>query len=220
MNTLNDIALKTGTDKSSLIHDYCRKFEKWLPFDRQAPLTMLEIGVFKGESLAMWREYYPNAKIIGLDCNPDCLQYRDVERNVHVEIGYQSDRAFLASLAEKHGPFDLIVDDGSHIQDDVITSFLHLWPSVKSTGGVYVVEDICTSYWESHQGGFKQSGTMVEFFKGLVDDVNFFGAKLNTHPEYARRDDLLIHHLEGQPCYGKTIEALSFLNSIVLVTKR
>lgn len=217
--TLDEIALRCGTDKSSAIHDYCRKYERWLPFDRKAPLTILEIGVFRGESAAMWRDYYPNAKVVAMDINPGCVEYHQPEQRIHIEIGSQNDPAFLFHLAEKHGPFDLIVDDGSHLQHDVITSFLNLWFYVKSNG-VYVVEDACTSYWPSHHGGLKLPHTMVEFFKGLIDDVNFFGLELSTHPSHARRDEWLIQQLGDSPCYGKTIESIQFLNSLILVSKR
>ena len=79
MRSLDKIAKAKGTDKSSELHNYCEKYEKYLPFNRLEPLTFLEIGVLDGESLATWREYYPNATIIGIDINPDCKKYEDVE---------------------------------------------------------------------------------------------------------------------------------------------
>jgi hypothetical protein len=70
MRSLDKIAIHYGTDKSSYIHNYCVKYEKWLPFNRLEPITILEIGVLGGQSLSTWREYYPNATVVGLDIDP------------------------------------------------------------------------------------------------------------------------------------------------------
>lgn len=62
----------------------------------------------------MWREYLPNAKIVGIDILPSCKAYEKADDRVHVEIGSQVDAEFLRSVIQKHGPFDMILDDGSH----------------------------------------------------------------------------------------------------------
>jgi SAM-dependent methyltransferase len=221
MRTLDKIAIDKGTDKSSQIHNYCVKYEKWLPFNRLEPITILEIGVLSGESLETWREYYPNAKIVGIDIMPECKKYEDLNRNIFVEIGSQDDPNFLEQVANKHGAFDLIVDDGSHINQHVITSFIHLISSVKPEG-VYVIEDCGTSYWEEWGGGFRQQNTSVEFSKRLVDDVNFNGQMQedfwNVH---ARREDHLINQTVNRGLAIRTdIESVNFLNGIIIITKR
>lgn len=221
MRTLDKIAIDKGTDKSSQIHNYCVKYEKWLPFNRLEPITILEIGVLNGESLETWREYYPNAKIVGIDIMHQCKRYEDQNRNIFVEIGSQDDPEFLQRVATKHGEFDLIVDDGSHINQHVITSFIHLIDSVKPEG-VYVIEDCGTAYWEEWGGGFRQQNTSVEFSKRLVDDVNFNGQMQedfwNVH---ARREDYLINQTVNQGLAIRTdIESVNFLNGIIIITKR
>lgn len=221
MRTLDKIAIDKGTDKASHIHNYCVKYEKWLPFNRLEPLTILEIGVLNGESLATWREYYPNAKIVGIDIMHQCKKYEDRARNIFVEIGSQDDPDFLAMVAAKHGKFDLILDDGSHMNQHVITSFIHLIDSVKPEG-VYVVEDCATSYWEEWGGGFRAKNSSVEFCKRLVDDVNFNGQMQddfwNVH---ARREDHLINQTIRNGLAIRTdIESVNFLNGIIIITKR
>jgi hypothetical protein len=75
MSVLNEIGLKNNTDKSSTIHDYLKKYEKYFPFKRDDKITLLEIGVLNGSSVKSWKEYFVNANIIGVDINPDCKKY-------------------------------------------------------------------------------------------------------------------------------------------------
>jgi len=224
MNTLNNLAKKYGTDKSSEIHNYCVKYEKYLPFNRYDKLNIMEIGVLDGQSLKTWREYYYQSKIVGIDINPDCKQYDDRDNNVYVEIGSQFDSEFLTQVKTQYGPFDMILDDGSHINEHVIFSFEHLFQSVKS-GGVYVVEDCATSYYDDYGGGRYKKGTMIEYFKGVVDEVNFFGEWLEPgvfHTSLARREDYLLEQFnkKGYDYIGTQIESLNFLNGIIIITKR
>lgn len=220
MRTLDKIAIDKGTDKSSQIHNYCVKYEKWLPFNRLEPIVLLEIGVLDGESLATWREYYPNSKIIGIDIMESCKQYEDLDNNVFVEIGSQDDPVFLSKVAEKHGPFDLIVDDGSHMNHHVIISFNSLIGSVKPEG-VYVIEDCATAYWEEWGGGFRQPESSIEFSKRLVDDVNFNGEMQNDFWNvHARREDFLIPQVTSTLNIRTDIESVNFLNGLIIITKR
>jgi hypothetical protein len=128
----------------------------------------------------------------------------------------------LKEVVDKWGPFDIVLDDGSHMNHHVIFSFEQLFNSIKPSG-VYVVEDACTSYWSDYGGGTKKSGTMIEYFKDRVDEVNFGGewqeSITNIH---ARREDLLIEQFKrkGYNFIGTQIESLNFLNGIIIITKR
>ena len=220
MSILNEIGVKNNTDKSSIIHDYLKKYEKYFPFKRTDKITLLEIGILNGESLRTWKDYFVNAKIIGIDINPECKKHE--EERIHIEIGDQSDESFLKNITNKYGSFDLIVDDGSHINSHVITSFKFLFNFVKSQG-LYVVEDSCTSYWWDYEGGLKKEGTSIEFFKNIIDEVNFGGELTdNFISVHARRDDLLFNQFKrkGYENFGMYIESINFLNSIILITKK
>jgi hypothetical protein len=220
MRSLEKIAYTLGTDKSSRIHNYCVKYEKWLPFNRLEPINILEIGVLQGHSLLTWREYYPNAKVIGIDINPECKNHEDIDNNIFVEIGSQDDPDFLKYVIDKFGPFDMILDDGSHMNSHIIFSFLNLIDSLKSEG-VYIVEDSCTSYWEEYEGGFRKSGTAIEFFKNMVDDVNFNGQlQENFWCVHARREDFLKEQTISKGLDIRTdIESINFLNGIIIISK-
>jgi len=221
MQTLDKISKFYGTDKSSEIHNYCEKYQKYFPFDRLEPIKILEIGVWDGKSLLTWKDYYPNSTIVGIDITTECVHYTDKFKNIWVEIGSQNDAKFLSDVVKKWGPFDMILDDGSHQNNDVIFSFTHLIDYVK-TGGIYVVEDVCCSYWEDYGGGYKKENTMVEFFKNLIDHVNFMGElQENFWNVHARREDYLIPQIiDKEINIKKDIESINFLNGIIIITKR
>jgi hypothetical protein len=219
MSILNEIAKKYGTDKSSEIHNYCVKYEKYLPFDRSEELKIMEIGVLGGSSLFTWKEYFYNSQILGIDINPECKKYE--EPRITVEIGSQVDGNFLSQIRQQYGPFDMILDDGSHINSHVIYSFENLWESIKP-GGVYIVEDSCCSYWWDYEGGYLNPSTCVEYFKKLSDDVNFRGLmNMNHHNVHARKEEILIDlSKQTQPECITDIESITFLNGIIIITKR
>lgn len=221
MNTLDEFAIKTGTDKSSQCHNYCVKYEKYLSFKRDESIKILEIGIFNGSSLEMWKSFYPNSYVVGVDINSRCSVYEQTTNNVFVEIGSQTDETFLINVIKKHGPFDLIIDDGSHMQSHMIFSFNCLFKTLKPKG-VYIVEDTCCSYWSEYEGGLGKVDTSIEFFKKMIDHVNFFGQTLNDHPGHWRREDLHIEQInknQNSSC-RVDIESINFLNSTILVTKR
>jgi cephalosporin hydroxylase len=141
--TLDELGLRFGTDKASQFHNYLNFYESFMAPLREAPITLLEIGVFRGASLATWREYFPHAKIVGVDIQPSAKQY--ASERVQVELADQSNLEHLAELAVKHGPFDIVIEDGSHMWEHQITTLRALFPFVRN-GGYYIVEDLQTNY--------------------------------------------------------------------------
>lgn len=215
--TLDKIGKSHGTDKSSDIHDYLRKYEKYLPFNRYNGISILEIGVLDGASLKTWNEYYFKSSIVGIDVNPDCKKYES--ESIKIEIGSQTDMDFLDFIIEKYPKFDMIIDDGSHINSDVIQTFKKLFQHLNPQG-VYIVEDTCTSYWRNYGGGLNEPNSMVSYFKGIIDEVNFFGELLKGDYSHARKDCDLIERFSKRPFIGTEIESINFLNSIIIITKR
>jgi hypothetical protein len=220
MSTLNNLAKIHGTDKSSDNHNYCVKYEKYLPFNRYDKLNILEIGVLDGKSLLTWKDYFYRSNILGVDINPDCKKYE--EDRIFVEIGSQADDKFLNQISNEFGPFDFVLDDGSHMNEHVIYSFETLFQYVKS-GGIYIVEDVATSYFPWYGGGLNDPKSMMEYFKKLTDDINFRGVE-NLDDQAAvwdRREDKLIPYSNKvQPDCRTDIESITFLNGIIIITKR
>lgn len=145
---------------------YDRHFSRF----RNEPLLMVEIGVFHGGSLGMWKDYFgPKAKIVGVDINPRASRFADDQ--VDIVIGDQSDRAFLKRLRDQYSNIDILLDDGGHSMAQQITTFEEMFPAVQENG-VYMVEDVHTSYWPEYGGGLNNPGSFIEYSKKLVDELN------------------------------------------------
>lgn len=144
MEHLDTIFDRHDTDKNSSFHHYTRQYNSLFREIRDKPIKYLEIGVFKGGSIKSMREAFRNVTcILGLDINPECKMFEDVTNNIFVEIGDATDSNFLKRITETYGTFDLILDDGSHTNRDVIKTFEYLFPLLNDNG-LYVVEDtIC-----------------------------------------------------------------------------
>ena len=131
-----------GTDKGPRAHGYTIHYQRHLGHRRRERLVILEVGVggqetqSGGPSLRMWRSFFRNARIVGVDIFEKRLP---PERRITVIQGDQSDSAFLEELNTRHGPFDLVIDDGSHRGDHINITFQTLWPRLNPRG-IYVIE--------------------------------------------------------------------------------
>ena len=188
---------------------YHRHFERF----RGQPVTVVEFGVYHGGSLQMWKHYFgAGARIVGVDINPACKTLE--EDQIEVVIGDQEDRVFLAELRERIGPADIVIDDGGHTMAQQIATFEEMFPAVRN-GGVYLVEDLHTSYWEEYGGGYKAEGTFIEYAKDLVDQLHGWHRREEPAPvtDYTRQirgmhfyDSVIVldKDLVGQPDVQKT----------------
>ncbi len=176
---LDALAQHYGTDKSSTGHGYTRLYKRHLGRRRLLVRSVLEIGVggttsregyetcAGGQSLQMWSRYFPRATVVGVDIQPKAVS----GPRIRFEQGDQSDQQFLGVLAQRYGPFDVVIDDGSHIGRHTSASFDALWPAVRS-GGIYVIEDLAVSYHPGWEGGPPGTpGTDADLVKGLIDDT-------------------------------------------------
>lgn len=149
---------------------YIPIYERYFAKYRGTAFRMLEIGVFKGGSLDMWRSYFgPDATLFGVDINPACAD-RVTPPN-QVRIGSQDDPAFLAGVAKEMGGLDVVLDDGSHIGRHQWKSFEVLFPLL-AEGGLYVIEDTHTSYWWRWGGGPLRRLTANGLAKRIIDDMH------------------------------------------------
>jgi hypothetical protein len=146
MFNLADIAGRYDTDKAVHSH-YLRNYEHYFGTLRDEEVRLLELGIKQGGSLLLWRDYFPKGIIVGLDINP--IQLDDASGRIRTYAGMQQDTALLDRLARENAPegFDIIIDDCSHIGVLSRASFWHLFDHHLKSGGVYVVEDWGTGYW-------------------------------------------------------------------------
>ena len=191
-----------------------RLLDKWLHyFDvyhrhfarfRGRACTIVEIGIYHGGSLGMWKDYFgPQARIVGVDIDPRVREY--AEPQVEIEIGDQGDRTFLRALREKVGRIDVLIDDGGHRMDQQRATFEELYTAV-ADDGVVLVEDCHTSYWQDFGGGYRNPQSFVEFMKGLVDQLNAWHS----------RDP----HSFPPSVFTRTADSIHFYDSICVVEKR
>ena len=169
------------------------KWTHYLPFYDRAfgpyrgiPIRMLEIGVMLGGSLELWRKFFgPDAVLFGIDIDPACAGRVDAPNQVR--IGSQDDPAFLRSVVAEMGGLEIVLDDGSHVANHQRASFRTLWPLL-SPGGLYVIEDMHTSYWPKWEGGLRRPGAAIEVLKELIDDMH---AWYHSEDErWAARDEI------------------------------
>lgn len=175
--SLHEIALETRTDKEGA-HFYADAYERHFAHLRDRAFTLLEIGVGGyadpdrgGESLRMWKEFFPRARIVGIDIH---AKTGIAEDRITILQGDQGDPAFLDDVARRYGPFEIVIDDGSHVCAHVITSFQRLFGYV-TEGGIYAIEDLQTSYWSRKYGGSSgadRTGTSMTFLQALADGLN------------------------------------------------
>jgi cephalosporin hydroxylase len=167
-HNLSWLAAVYGSDKGAISHGYVDLYEQYLAGMRRRARRVLEIGIYRGASLQMWRDYFPRAEVYGVDIKEIAVP----GSRIHTLVGDQSDPALLERLRAL-GPWDLIIDDGSHRQSHVLATFEGLYDSV-APGGYYVIEDMHTSYWpRGYEGGPPgMDGTSVSLIRGLLDGVN------------------------------------------------
>lgn len=146
MDSLQRLGLKYKTDKATHYQhgqSYLQRYEPYLQPKKCDMNNILEIGVRTGASLRLWKEYFPHSNIVGIDIAPETKKHE--EERIEIFIGSQDDPLLIGELKKKYKPFDIIIDDGSHIVDMMLKSFEFLWPSIND-GGLYIIEDTHTTY--------------------------------------------------------------------------
>jgi len=180
-NIMNDLEKYFRANSGNVIFKWLHYFEIYdnhFARFRGRDITVLEIGVWHGGSLQMWKNYFgEKARIIGIDIDERSKALE--EEQIEIYIGDQQDRDFLQGLAEQIGTIDILIDDGGHRMAQQITTFEELFPRI-SSDGLYVCEDLHTSYWSEYGGGYRKQGTFIEFSKSLIDQLNAWHNRENT----------------------------------------
>ena len=179
---------------------YHRHFSRF----RGESITMIEIGIFNGGSLKMWKDYFgPKATIVGVDINPGCKKYE--EPGIEIVIGDQADPKFLQELSNRYPNFSVVIDDGGHRMDQQITTLEELYLPMHNDG-VYLCEDTHTSYMPAFGGGHQKPNTFIEYTKKLIDQLNAFHVEEN---EYL-----------AQNYFTQATDSIHFYDSVVVIEKK
>lgn len=147
-------AFKYDTDKAEHTH-YLRNYEEFFSQFVDRDVRLLELGVYHGGSLQLWRDYFEQGLIVGLDLNPVTID--DPTNRIRLYQGAQQDTELLDRIARDCAPegFDVIIDDCSHVGELTRVSFWHLFDNHLKSGGIYVIEDWGTGYWDSWPDGVR-----------------------------------------------------------------
>ena len=171
------------------------------------PISLLEIGVQNGGSLQIWRKYLPaGSRIVGIDINPDCAKL-ELDENTTLHVADGTDATTLDQVLGDL-TFDVIIDDGSHRSDHVVSTYKALYARVRG-GGKYIIEDLHASYWSEYGGGFRTQDSAMEFLKALVDGLNcdhFRDTGVTSRAE--------IDHLRD---FGRSVARMTFYDSVAVI---
>jgi len=204
----------------SIKHDnffaiYENVFEKY----RDKPIVFVEVGVFHGGSLFMWKEYFGDkARIIGIDLDPSAKMWENYGFEIH--IGDQTDPDFWKSFFEIVGPIDILLDDGGHTNKHQIVSVNSALANIKD-GGVLVVEDVYTSYRKDY--GNPSPYSFINYCKRQVDIINSRFGGFETLPYRSSEIVWSISFFESVVCFqinrklavkSKLISNMGLINNV------
>lgn len=201
---MNDLLNYFENNNNRLIHKWMHYFDvydKHFSRFRNKEVIILEIGVYHGGSLQMWKNYFGNGvKIYAVDINPKSMFE---EENIEIFLGSQSDKNFLMDLKTKIPKVDILIDDGGHRMDEQIITFESLFDHIKDDG-VYLCEDIETSYYPTYGGGYKKENTFIEYSKNFIDKINS-------------------HYYDNSPNslnFANSVDSISYYSNMVVIEKK
>jgi hypothetical protein len=185
---------------------YFQVYEELLSKYRGKKIVFVEIGVFNGGSLFMWRDYFgPEARIIGIDFNPEAKKWAKDGFEIH--IGNQADAGFWDDFFSTVGDVDIILDDGGHTNEQQIITAHKSIPHVKD-GGVLIVEAAHTSYFKYF--GNPSRFSFMSYAKKLVDSINSrfpsVSASMNPLKEVVYSlgfyESIVCFHVDRKKCFA------------------
>lgn len=203
MTELEKIFMEDGKRLMEKWKHYFEIYERHFNRYRNQEVVILEIGVSHGGSLQMWKEYFgPKAKIYGIDIDPRCKAFE--EENITIFIGSQSDKKFLEQVKKEIPLIDILIDDGGHTMEQQIVSFEVLFNHIKEDG-IYLCEDLHTSYLVSYGGGYRRRGTFIEYSKNFIDYINAY---------HSQQKRLKINN------FTQSAYSLHYYDSVLVIEKR
>lgn len=198
---------------------YLAEYDSLFSEIQDKPIRLLEIGIQNGGGLEIWANFFENGqKFIGCDINPDCSALRFDDSRIALVIGDATTNATQNEILLQSPELDVVIEDGSHHSGDVIRAFLKYFPNIVD-GGIFVAEDLHTSYWQEYEGGLFDPYSSITFFKRLVDIINseHWGVVRNTADvlkgfEERYKVDVDVEMLEH-------IHSITFVNSLCIIRK-
>ncbi|RMS23795.1 class I SAM-dependent methyltransferase [Pseudomonas syringae] len=197
---------------------YLNEYDRLFKNIETAPVRLLEIGIQNGGSLELWGELFSNASlIVGCDINPACAQINYESENINIVIGDVKDPNVQQQINTLSDAFDIIIDDGSHTSSDIITTFFLLFPTL-DMGGIYIIEDLHCSYWQSFEGGLFNKKSSMSFLKLLTDIINHEHWGVPITQSQLLTEFNIPAEIEPERFLSE-IHSIEFVNSMCIITK-
>lgn len=207
---------------------YLKAYENILGKFRNKKPFMIEIGcgypkshqpegaLEMGGSLELFSSWLgQGSKILGIDILEDCISFQDPKNNIFIEIGSQDDENFLASIIDRYGEPDIILDDGSHIDRHINKTFDFLFPHLK-TDGVYIIEDIGGNHLsgepEDMKSFYSEDRALYKAFS-LVQNMNQYYAKSAKSKQLGLNDPVYAENI------GFLLSQITFIPNAVIINK-
>jgi len=224
-------------DSDKIANHYLERYDPILEPWVAKKIILLELGISKGGSLLLWRDYFPRGTIVGIDIKLP-KDFQPTER-IHVFEGSQGSPQFLSHVACEIAPdgFDIIIDDASHLGELTRISFWHLFDNHLKPGGLYIIEDWGTGYWDDWADGkslnldtyFKQGLRQNPFWQKVIRKLHL-KAPMRCHSygmvgfikqliDEQGAHDVTRKGLKGKPKRGSKFENIIITPSIVFIKK-
>ena len=219
MKTLKEIYKNHSGKVSDKWDIYLDTYEEKLSSLKKSPIKLFEIGVLNGGSLEIFSKYFENAELIlGCDIDKNCQKLKYTENNIKFIVGDVNNEKILNQII-KNGDFDIIIDDGSHTSKDIVTSFCKYFKHLKYNG-TYIVEDLHASYQKEHGGGLFYPISSMNFFKKLVDIINFEHWGINKEKNFILRTFKQNYQINMDSINFDEIHSIEFINSLCFIKKK
>ena len=184
---------------SSYFEIYNKIFKPYV----KKPITFIEVGVYGGGSLYIWKKYFHHkSRIIGVDLNPKALELK--KKGFEIFIGDQGDPDFWIKLFKKIGKIDILLDDGGHTDAQQIQTLISAIPKINS-GGIIAVEDVHASYLTEFGNPSKYS--FINYCKKIIDTINYRYLNLKNFNKNQNKISKL---------FQRNIFSISFFESFVV----
>jgi predicted O-methyltransferase YrrM len=220
--TLDDLALKHHTDKSSAHHDYCRTYARYFERLRFLPVRLLELGVYYGASLRMWSDYFQQGTITGVDLDDQMRFIAPTLESRVTLIEGDCTKVEVLKFLRSRGPFDIIIDDASHNSWSQAFTMRTLLEAV-APGGFYVIEDTACAYWAEYQApahGKEHEGSMSQHLRHAINELIDYTNRLGMRIHGEARAEANFASYEGIDPLMLRIDSVHVHNSLLLVEMR
>lgn len=217
---LRDLYLEHVGKVSDKWELYVNEYDRLFRDLKSNDISLLEIGIQNGGSLEIYAKYFQSFHVIvGCDVNPQCYNLKYEDERISLVIGDINSLRVFEEISNISNQFDIIIDDGSHKPNDIISTFANYFNLVKKNG-MYIVEDMHCSYWQDYESGINFPYSSMAFFKRLADIINFEHWGAEVQRSYLLKGFESYYNISFEDTALNEIHSIEIINSLVVVRKK